>query len=198
MAAVFSALGCCLAEVGLETVRTCRRRLADDTLPELARTADELVAGELRRLGHRSNGVEANRWLELRYLGQNAELGIPWSPGASASDLRRAFDDAHRREYGFDSTDAVEVVAVRCRLRVAGDQEWPVAEADGSVTAETAMLLLADGRRTHAKIVGLARLRASGPISGPALVAAQFGSITVCPGQTARLDDDENVVLEAG
>jgi N-methylhydantoinase A len=75
MAPVFSALGCCLAEVGVEAVCTHRCVLAEESLPELGRIADELATAESERLGER-DGVDVARWLELRYLGQNAELAV--------------------------------------------------------------------------------------------------------------------------
>jgi len=196
MAPVFSALGCCLAEVGIEAIRTHRRRLEDAGLPELETAAEELVADEMVRLGHPADGAEVSRWLELRYLGQNSELGIPWRPGTDADALRRAFDDAHRREYGFDSTDPIEVVAVRCRLRVAGSQSWPASEPDAAEPESSTTIVLTDGRRAEAPIVGLAAIVRQ-RLRGPALVATHFGSITVCPDQSAHIDDEGNVVLEA-
>jgi len=196
MAPVFSALGCCVAEVGVEVVRTHRAALDDDSLPELARVAEELVVAEICRLGHGPDGVQVSRWLELRYLGQNSELGIHWTPHASAAELARAFAAEHRREYGFDSTDPIEVVAVRCRLRIAGGEEWPTPAPDSDVASTSATIVLPDGRRASVPVVAVAGVQASGRITGPALVAARFGSITVCPGQTARVDADGNVVLE--
>ena len=35
--------------------------------------------------------VDVDRWLELRYLGQNSELAVPWINGASTDALAAAF-----------------------------------------------------------------------------------------------------------
>jgi hypothetical protein len=46
-------------------------------------------------------------------------------------------------------------------------------------------------------VLGLGALAAAPAVTGPALIAARFGSITVCPCQRASLDADANVVVEA-
>jgi hypothetical protein len=46
-------------------------------------------------------------------------------------------------------------------------------------------------------VFGRSELVGGRAVAGPALIAAAFGSITVCKGQTARLDADATVVVEA-
>jgi N-methylhydantoinase A len=206
MAPVFSALGCCLAEVGVEAVRTHRCLLADGSLPELDGIAHELVVAESERLGEPLDGIDVARWLELRYLGQNAELAVDWARGADAASLTRALAAAHEREYGFVSNDPIEVTAVRCRIEVAAGRAWPAADvepgepgAGGAPCASrgaSAELIVTGGDRLQVPLVSLSELRSAGRLSGPALIAARFGSITVSRGQVASIDADANVVLE--
>ena len=196
MAPVLSALGCCLAEVGIEAVRTHRVALGNGGLEALQRTADELARAEITRLGARAEAVAVDRWLELRYLGQNSELPVRWSTGASADALASAFADVHEREYGFVSTDPVEVVAVRCRLHVAGAPGWPTAADQPGSHARSATVTWSGGQSEEVRVLDLAELAGGAMVSGPALIAARFGSITVCRGQRAQLDADATVVVE--
>jgi N-methylhydantoinase A len=197
MAPVFSAFGCCLAEVGVEAVRTRRCMLLEQSLPELGRIADDLAAGETERLGERQELIRVTRWLELRYLEQNAEISVEWMPSMSAAALAAAFGRAHEREYGFSSTDLIEVTAVRCRLEVASGQAWPVTQPDDDDCGDTAILTMAGGDRVAVPVVSLKDLRSTGRLAGPALISVRFGSITVSPAQVASIDADASVVLEA-
>lgn len=197
MAPVFSALGCCLAEVGVEAVRTHRCLLSDDSLRLLETTAVELADVETERLGEQRERMTVARWLELRYLGQNSELAIPWTPGMTASELGEQFGGAHRREYGFTTDDPIEATAVRCRLGVAGGHAWPAPDVEHNSSVTTAALTIRSGTRQEVPVLGLGALAGAAAVTGPALIAARFGSITVCPGQRASLDADANVVVEA-
>jgi N-methylhydantoinase A len=197
LAPVFSALGCCLAEVGIEGVQTRRARLTPEALPELASVADALVAREASRLGIARDGeVRATRRLELRYARQNAELSVDWPTDAGVPELVAAFQAAHRREYGFAPDDPIDVTAVSCRLDVAGGDEWPSGARDGADRTEsTASLLLPGGERRDVPVLAVEALRSGATLAGPALLAASFGSITVWLGQEASMDEEGNVVL---
>jgi len=197
MAPVLSALGCCLAEVGVDAVRTHRAPLGDGTLEALARTADELAHIEIQRLQASAETVAVDRWLELRYLGQNSELAVPWANGASTDALAATFAEAHAREYGFVSSDPVEVVAVRCRLHVAGAPTWPASADDPRSQTTATTVTWSGGVREEVPVLDFAELADRHGVSGPALIAARFGSITICTGQRARLDADATVVVEA-
>jgi N-methylhydantoinase A len=197
LAPVLSALGCCLAEVGMESVRGHRCPLAGERLGELEAVAAELVAAEARSLGAELAELRVTRRLELRYRGQNAELPVAWPPGADAAALRNAFAAAHEQEYGFATDDPIEVTAVSCRVEVAGEQGWPSSVVGTVTPPATTSLLLPGGERREVPVVASAALADGRVVAGPAILAAPFGSITVWTEQRARADEDGNVVLEA-
>jgi N-methylhydantoinase A len=198
LAPVLSALGCCLADVGIEVVRTHRCRLEAGALGTLERVAAELAAESSARLGeHDRARLVVTRRLDVRYLGQNAELPVAWAPGETVDVLEAAFREAHRREYGFATDDPIEVTAVACRLEVADGQEWVSAVQSTNGGASSASLLLPGGERRIVPVVGVHELRAGAVVEGPALLAAPFGSVTVWIGQRASGDEDGNVVLES-
>lgn len=199
LASVFSALGCSLAEIGIESVQGHRAALEPEALAPLEAAAAALVARERARLGSDGErpGLRVTRRLELRYVGQNAELGVPWPPDATAPELAAAFHAAHRREYGFAGDDRIEVTAVTCRLEVAGGLGWPAADAAPPDAGHAETTLLVDGgERRDVPVVPAGRLRDGGSVPGPAVLAAPFGSITVWPGQRAVALPDGDVLLE--
>jgi N-methylhydantoinase A/oxoprolinase/acetone carboxylase beta subunit len=122
---------------------------------------------------------------------------VTWESGAEVPELIGAFQDAHRREYGFAPDDPVDVTAVGCRLDVAGGDAWPSAARDGYEGAPaSASLLLPGGERRQVPVRAVEALRAGDTLAGPALLAGAFGSITVWLDQVASMDEQSNVVLE--
>jgi N-methylhydantoinase A len=194
LAPVFSALGCVLAEVGVEAVRGHRGPLADDALAGLEAIAADLIAAEATSLGADPARLRVTRRLELRYRGQNGELPVTWAPGADAAALTAAFSAVHGREYGFATDDPVEVTAVTCRLELADEQTWPSTIAAAPVAPGQTSLLLPGGERVTVPVLDAAAL--DGAVDGPAILAAPFGSITVWTGQRALADGDGSIVLE--
>jgi len=124
---------------------------------------------------------------------------VAWPTESTASDLAEGFRAAHEREYGFATDDPIEVVAIACRLAVAGAQEWPAAIHGDDATSALASttIVLPGGERREVPVVAVSELSDRGRVDGPAILAARFSSITVWSGQTATVDDDGAVVVEA-
>ncbi len=73
---------------------------------------------------------EVRRYYEARYRGQAHELLLPYRGDQS---VRRAFDAKHRSLFGYSSLDPLEVVNIRARAVVPGDEfDPPRVEAGGS------------------------------------------------------------------
>jgi N-methylhydantoinase A len=190
-AGVFSALGCLVAEIAYDQVQTFRRPLDQLSGADVdARFAPlvELVSAPLLAEGHPAAGIEVRRSVELRYVGQNYELEVPWTGDLDA--LRAAFHAVHRRLYAYATGDAVECVNLRVRAAVAAGAarlpEWtgpgggqPFAEHE-AYFPETGPTSLAVFRR--------ADLAPEQPIKGPALVEDPWATTLVYPGQSAVLD----------
>jgi N-methylhydantoinase A len=198
-AGVFSALGCVVTEVAYDRVQTFRCDLAqlaaEDLdarfLPLVAGVSDPVVAD-----GHRPDAIAITRSVDLRYVGQNYELEIPW--GGSLDDLRRDFEAQHRRLYAYATGEAMECVNLRVRASVdvaeARFPEWtgsgdsrPYGEGP-AYFAETGTIALPAYRRDD--------LAPSHPVKGPALVEDPWATTLVYPGQTASLDRFGNLVIE--
>ncbi|MCL1594559.1 MAG: hydantoinase/oxoprolinase family protein [Actinomycetia bacterium] len=113
---VFSALGLLLAPPRVDLVRAV---LVDDesstTLAPIARSLEAEGRATLRAAG--SEAVESQCTLDIRYLGQSHEIGVPWQPDESFGETIAAFNDLHETRNGFSRpNDPVEVVAVRCAV----------------------------------------------------------------------------------
>ena len=199
LAPVFSALGCALAEVSIDAIRTHRCGLLDANLPALAAIAAELAASATVRLGAPEDSVTVSVQLELRYQGQNAELPVPWPASHTATELAASFRAAHEREYGFATDDPIEVMAVACRLVVDDTPEWPATiRASGVASAEErTTIVLPGGVRREVPVVAVGELSPTEALAGPAILATDFSSITVWSGQSARVDEDGAVIIEA-
>ena len=198
LASVFSAVGCCLAEVGVEAARTVRATLAGDVLDDLEPVLAQLAERDLARLDGATGGpVEVRRRLELRYRRQNAALSIPWVRGERPEELAARFHAAHEREYGFTVDDAVEVTAIVARTAVAGETPWPATAASPSPARSERELRLAGGETRIVPVVGVRELERGARVHGHAFISAPSGTVTVWAGQTAHADDDGNVIVEA-
>ena len=195
-AGVFSALGCVVAEVAYDHVQTFRRPLAGLGAGDLDAQFAPLVAAveaPLLAEGHRPESVEVRRSVDVRYVGQNYELEVPWTGELDA--LRGGFHALHRRLYAYATDDAVECVNLRVRAGVeavgARLPEWPTTGAGqpftehGAYFPETGVTALPVYRRED--------LPPGQPVKGPVLIEDPWATTLVYPGHTAVLDRAGNL-----
>jgi N-methylhydantoinase A len=198
-AGVFSALGCVVTDVAYDRVQTYRRALERLMPQELDREFARLLAdvrAPLIREGHPPASIEVGASVDLRYLGQNYELEVPWLGDLGA--LRRDFEALHRRLYAYASGESVECVNLRVQASVpvaaARLPEWagagsPAPHAEQRAHfPETGAVTLPVYRR--------ADLAPEHPIKGPALIEDPWATTLLYPGQTGVLDRFGNVVIE--
>ncbi|MDP6689484.1 MAG: hydantoinase/oxoprolinase family protein [Alphaproteobacteria bacterium] len=115
---VFSALGLLFPATEHHYVQTFRRSVESCDLGELeaafkAKEADGQAA--LAAEGYGPENVRCQRFVDLRYRGENSELSVAY-PDCSdlLAALRQAFDDAHEKTYGYHSAEeSVEIVNLR-------------------------------------------------------------------------------------
>lgn len=119
---LFSAVGLHVAEVQYHDVRSYpgRAQLDAGTTKALLEQMEADMRTRLEGEGDDSEGVVLERFADMRYAGQSAELRIPVPSGqladAEIERLRAAFDDEHERTYGHRGHDqAVELVNLRIR-----------------------------------------------------------------------------------
>lgn len=119
---LFSALGLLLADFRHDYLRSVALALSEidpAAIVQLYREMEEGARDELRREGVSEAAVQFERWVDLRYGYQIAELTLPLPSDATAAGLgatlARLFTEAHQREFGYSRADPIELVSVRLR-----------------------------------------------------------------------------------
>ncbi|HEY2865072.1 MAG TPA: hydantoinase/oxoprolinase family protein [Casimicrobiaceae bacterium] len=119
---LFSALGMLFPEIEHHYVRTHKRRL-EELDPAVLDTVFGVLIAEgaaaLHDEGFHSDDHGFEQLIDLRYVGANSELTLPFPTAHNAmAMLREAFGEAHDRHYGYRSDDeAIETMNVRVIAR---------------------------------------------------------------------------------
>jgi N-methylhydantoinase A/oxoprolinase/acetone carboxylase beta subunit len=202
-AGVLSALGLLLADSVKDYSRSVLRTLDSVRLQDMDRAYRDFERRGLTEMkddGFAAGAVTFERSLDMRYLGQSYEIGIPFA-GRSKGGLRSAFDREHRRLYTYTHPDAaVEIVNVRLKVRGRAPKirlrRSPILrKADPGRAIMKTQPLHHGGREFRAPVYDRARLVPGARILGPAL-AADFGSTTFLPpGYGLFVDGTLNLIL---
>jgi N-methylhydantoinase A len=189
---VLSALGLIVSERRRELVAS--ELLAGEALTRdaVARAVERLAAQGRDELGGADDAAVRVRY-DLRYTGQAFEITVPGESRPDIEALRRAFDEAHERRYGYSDRDAtLELVTVRVAVALPGGElAAPVTPDEGS-PARRRMLFGAE--RVDAEVLrgGIGR------VSGPAVCELREATLVVPPGWAGGADGDGTIVLERG
>ncbi len=197
------ALGLLVEDLRTDAVRTHLAPLEPASLAALAAGFADLeraVSGWLDRERVPAARRRLERWLDLRYVGQNFELlvAVPeatWRAGDLAP-LRRRFLEQHERVYGFATEDEpMQVVNLRVVGRGLADpptlQRLARGEADPAAALIASRRVYVDDARgfVPCPVFDRARLLAGHRIAGPAIVEQFDATTLLLPGQEARVDD---------
>jgi N-methylhydantoinase A len=209
----FSALGCLVSPLRYDAVQTHRARLDAWDAKVVADRFRALEAQCLRPLaeeGHALAQVLVARSVDLRYVGQNYELEIPWGEGGLGA-LRAAFEQRHRQLYGYATGESVECVNLRVVARAmqqtsatgAPPAAPPPAAAtrSGGRPPEVLGRQPADFRETgpvQLPRYDRAALAPGATLDGPALVADEWSTTVVYPGQRCVAGALGHLVIETG
>jgi N-methylhydantoinase A len=160
--------------------------------------AEEGIAPAARRLRRR---------VDMRYAGQNYELGIAVPEAATGAALMEAlmagFVAEHQRLYGFlAEEEPVQIVTARLEATGAVRKAEFRAEPEQGEDAEAALrgerrVWLGGGWRP-VPLYDRDRLVPGNRIAGPAIVEQMDSTTIIPPGWSGRLDGFGNLVLEAG
>ncbi|MBN9477052.1 MAG: hypothetical protein ABS43_16275 [Bordetella sp. SCN 67-23] len=174
-------------------------------LSELARRADDWLAAE--GADRTAPGVSRHWQLDLRYLGQNAELILDIAAGElDAAALARAVDAYHVRHadlYGYDMrAQGVEVVNLRVSVVIA--RERLEAAAIARQDARTDPVAGAPTRRVWFAATGFVDtpvlqrdgLLAGACLDGPAIVEQMDTTTVIPPGSSTRVGADGSLHID--
>jgi N-methylhydantoinase A len=209
---VTSALGCIVADMRHDFVRTINRPLEALDVPALDRDIVAFAAegtALLDRAGVNFAGRETQVELDMSYVGQTHTVSVPialaiarGTSGVSADAIRTAFDAAYTRAYG-RLLQGVPVRLLNLRVAVIGRRppfDLATLKPDPTSTFEGARRgsrkLWIAGAWREAAVFARLDLPAGAAIPGPAVLEQPDTTIYVDPGLSARVDALGNVILE--
>jgi N-methylhydantoinase A len=169
---------------------------AERTLSRLAAELERQGAKELRDEGLLTDEVAAQRFLEMRYVGQSYELAVPAAELAPASFLP-AFRALHQERYSHsDPARTTEVVNMRVRLTVATSaMETPRLAPSRSDPLLGDREVWFDGP-AQAAVYDRSRLSPGDRLAGPAIVVQMDATTAIPPGWSGEVDAWGNIILE--
>jgi len=198
---VLSAYGMGLADLTAVRELPVDERL-DDTLPErLAPDLERLARdgrGELEAQGCPTERIEVHRRLHLRYEGTDTPLEVAM---ANAAAMRAAFEQAHRRQFGFLMPDK-PLVAGAATVELIGRSEALAEEPEQPLTAEPLPAPLARvgvwlaGERRETRVYDRAALQPGHAIDGPAILQDPVATLVIEPGWRGAITPRQHLVLE--
>ncbi len=191
--------------MGLADVRATRQKALDVPLDAAAPAAvaalgDGLAAeclAELEGQGIARSDIETFVRAHVRYAGTDTALAVP---AGDVAAMQAAFEDAHRRRFGFiDDTkglvvEAVEVETVgggaRFAEEAAGDEQAAPAEPHRTTR------FFSQGRWHEAGVFLRQEMKAGARVPGPAVVIEPNQTVVVEDGWEAQLTGKDHLVLE--
>lgn len=204
---VTSALGCVIADMRHDFVRTVNRPLEALDFDALsAAVADIAAQGRdlIGRSGVRLDRVGAQVELDMSYVGQThtvaVPLAIPEAGRLSAALVRAAFDGAYHAAFG-RLLDGIPVRVLTLRVAVVGARPKLdlsiLRPGEGSVAAARTGERAAwcDGTEHAAAIYDRLALPVGAEIPGPAILEQPDATTWIDPDLAARVDRFGNLVL---
>jgi len=198
----FSAWGMLATDLRHDLVRTVLEPLeatdaswAEGRYAEMQREIESILPPVGVSLTHRA--------VDLRYLGQEHTVTIAVESLDGWAELRRRFDEAHERAYGY-AAPQVEIQLLNLRLAVVCPLERPrlstlARSAGAPVPSET--------RKIHSmltqdalefRVVQRERLRAGDTVEGPAAIEEAGTTTLIDAGDLLSVEDHGCLVVEVG
>jgi N-methylhydantoinase A len=206
-AAVLSACGMLMSDLGTETALAVPTSTADFDYPRVERALEELA--ERGRAWASANGFEADVRLEYsveaRYPAQIWELEIPLDGGAitaaEVQALRQRFDRLHDEVFGIHDPDA-ELEFLLWRVRATG----VLPHAEPTALAASADASPPRSRRLHmsgagwldAQVVAIEDIATAAVVEGPAIFESPVTTIVVDAGARATMAASGDLIVTTG
>jgi len=202
LAGVLSAYGMGLADVRALKRRGVERRLDDAATDALERAFAELADEAKRELLDQHvapDRITVVGRAGLKIDGSDTALTVPWRPGAPAAEAIAAFDDAHRRHFGFDAASRAIVVEWLEAECVAASE--PIAAQAAPAASQSARPLThrpiwIDGGWRDTPVYRRESLGAGAALEGPALIVEANATTYVAPGWRAETGPGGELRLE--
>jgi N-methylhydantoinase A len=205
----FSALGLLTSDLRHDYVRTYYKPLLEADFAEVSRICDELIGEATRVLqaeGVASDAMTFQRWLDLRYVGQEFWLQVPLSQdelgGRDLESIRRRFDDMHDRRYG-QASEGEPLELVNVRLTAWGRSHnvpLPTVHAErAQALIGTRPIYLQDARQpVDCAVYARPLLGAGQTVTGPAVMEEHASTTLLFEGDVATIADSGEIIIQVG
>jgi 5-oxoprolinase (ATP-hydrolysing) len=200
LAGVLSAYGMGLADIVAIRERSVERLLDAGGMAELEAVVAALgldARGELERQGFATADIRLLPRLHLKYEGTDKSIEVPFG---GLSDLRAAFDAAHRGRYGFvvpDKALMVEQATVEA-IGSTGRAEDPVLPPDANPAPPVPLARIESymaGGTHDTPIYDRDAMRPGMLVAGPAILRDSNATTVVEPGWRAEITARNHMVL---
>ncbi len=194
LAGVLSAWGMGLADVRAMAESTIEERLGAS---DLHACAEEVAATAQAALeaGDSNVSITAN----LKYDGADSTLPVPY---ADARSMRQAFEDEHRKRFGFvDAARAIIVGSLTAEAVPQTDRRLPAGKSNDDAKPIAGKMpavrlpLHAGGALQDAPVFERTALHSGFETEGPALILEQGATTYVAPNWRARMNKYSDLVL---
>ncbi|WP_376696662.1 hydantoinase B/oxoprolinase family protein [Wenzhouxiangella sp. EGI_FJ10305] len=200
-AGVLSAYGMGLADVTAHREFAVNDELDEPLAEKLASTFEQHArdAGEeLHEQDFADEAIEVERTCRVRYTGTDTSLPVPFG---SFDAMRRAFTEAHRRQFGFAMEDrglVVEAGLVEAVGRSRTLDAEPEVDPDRPLAgpAERVETFMDGESRPNTPVYRRDDLAINQAIDGPALLIEANSTVVVEPGWRAALNRHGHLLLE--
>jgi N-methylhydantoinase A len=176
---VLSAFGLLAADESHDAVRTVGVDLAGAEPERLEGVYEDLVSEVLSDASDPASAT-VERAADCRYAGQSFELTVPVDGAFDAAAVRRRFETAHERAYGYAMDEGIEVVNLRATATIEGADPVVRHDGDGEASLGSRVAHFPETGARETAVYDRDRLAPGTTITGPAILE-QAESTTVVP-----------------
>ena len=145
-----------------------------------------------------SEGHRFDRVLEARYSGQNFEIAVPFAASEGADEMRKMFDEAHRREQGFSLPNrSVDSVTYRVKVHAlsVGSQDIGEKTPMPDTTDSRSRPIWIAGDWHDADVLNRESLKPGTLIAGPAVLNEVTATTLIPPNWRGEVLDDGTISI---
>ncbi|MAY87203.1 MAG: hydantoin utilization protein A [Pseudooceanicola sp.] len=204
---VASALGCVIADMRHDQIRTVNGVLSSLDASALAAQANDMAETGLALLNRGGITFVARDVLvelDMSYLGQTHTVSVPIALNdlGAREAIKSAFEAAYDTAFG-SHLDNVDIRVLNLRVAAIGGRPKfdlrvlaPVTTGPASAARQGSRQMFAEGNWHETPVYDRLALPVGAVIDGPAILEQLDTTIIVEPGQSARVDDFGNAIIE--
>lgn len=208
-AGTFSATGLLVTDLRHDYTQTLLESLDEIQVAQVVEVFESLKQDgqkALMRERVRTNAMDFEYAMDMRYLGQSFDLSIPFVQQELVSNdmkeiMSERFHSAHLREYGFHATDE-PIMAVQAKLTAVGRlakasiaQNHLEVQVDHRKAQTREVFFGESGGFVECPIYHRSRLETNRTVPGPAVIQELGSTTLVHPGSRFHLDDYANILI---